>query len=119
MGRIRVTGIKSDNHLAFSKVPSQDLSGKEKVLEDNVPKTLKNNESSLVDFPLIRKKVRPNAKKKGALIKLFHAKTLIKRNRILQLRREKFEKYRIDFMPLCMDEDLEKLAASLKKDFRK
>ena len=119
MDRIRVVGMKENNDFLASKESSQGPSGDEIIKKNNILNSSNRTKSSAVDFPLIRKKVKLNAKKKTSLIKLHHAKTRIKRNNILQLRREKFEKYRIDFMPLCLDEDLEKLAASLSKDSKK
>jgi len=119
MGRIRVTGMKENNNFLTSKESSQRPSGNGMTKKNNILDSSNRTKIYLVEFPLIRKKVKLNAQKKSALIKLYHAKTRIKRNNILQLRREKFEKYRIDYMPLCMDEDLEKLAASLSKDSKK
>jgi hypothetical protein len=66
-----------------------------------------------------RQKMRLNNKIKAALVKLNHQKTQFKREQILKTRQEKLQKFRINYIPMCSDEDWEALAAFYSKDSQK
>ncbi len=70
-------------------------------------------------FFKLRRKVKQNAKKKRLLTKFNREKILAESNRILQQRKEKLEKFRIDYMPLSIDEDWEMMAAFFSKSSKK
>ncbi|RIW18710.1 hypothetical protein D0X99_03245 [Algoriphagus lacus] len=83
--------------------------------ENSKPKSGTSFQVINLDLPLNRCSVCINAKKKRYLVKLYLKKSEVKNNRILQLRKEKLEKYRINYMPLCSDEDWEMMAAFYAK----
>lgn len=57
-----------------------------------------------------RKKIRLNKKIKASLVKLNYQKTQSKREQILKTRQEKLQKFRINYIPLCSDEDWEAMS---------
>lgn len=63
-----------------------------------------------------RLKVKVNSAKKRYLVKLTQKTAELRNERILAQRRKALTNFRIDFMPLCCDEDLENYAAALTKD---
>jgi hypothetical protein len=63
---------------------------------------------------LRRKKVSRNSRKKIASLKCYQNRVLAKRERILEIRKQKIAKYRINYMPLCTEEDLMRLESQKK-----
>lgn len=83
--------------------------------EDEQPKNIKF--FRLIENPMIqselrvsRKKVKINLEKKRFLAKLHQKRSENRRNSVLKQRAEVLAKYRIDYMPLCFEEDLEVMA---------
>jgi hypothetical protein len=66
-----------------------------------------------------RNKMRTNSRIKSALVKINHQKSQFKREDILKTRREKLQKFRIDYIPLCSDEDWEAMAEFYSKNSKK
>lgn len=60
--------------------------------------------------------MRLNLKLKHALVKINFQKTQFKREEILKTRMEKLQKFRINYIPLCSDEDWEAMAAFYSKN---
>ena len=112
MSRIRIFGMNKYENPTFlenttKNLPSDAMNG------DNFKPASK---ISSIDFPLNRHKISTKSKKKRFLFKFYFEKSEVKNNRILQLRKEKLEKYRIDYIPLCSDEDWEMMADFYAKD---
>lgn len=63
-----------------------------------------------------RSKMRFRIKIKDALVKLNYQKTQIKREHILKIRQEKLQRFRINYIPLCSDEDWEALSEFYSKN---
>lgn len=72
-----------------------------------------------VDFPLARKKIALNGKRKRFLVKLYQERAQAKSERILKLRKDKLDRYKINYIPLCADEDWEMIAAFYAKNSEK
>lgn len=66
-----------------------------------------------------RRKMRLNKKLKVTLIRINDQKTQNKRDQILTTRREKLQKFKIDYIPLCADEDWEAMAEFYVKNSKK
>ena len=66
-----------------------------------------------------RHKMRSNVKLKDALVKINFQKNQFKRKEILKNRQEKLQKFRINYIPLCSDEDWEAMAAFYAKNSKK
>lgn len=63
--------------------------------------------------------MRLNVKLKSVLAKINLQKTKFKRDQILKTRQEKLQKFRINYIPLCCDEDWEAMAAFYSKNSEK
>lgn len=63
--------------------------------------------------------MRFNLKIKAALVKLNYQKTQFKREQVLKARQEKLQKFKINYIPLCSDEDWEAMAAFYAKNDKK
>jgi hypothetical protein len=63
--------------------------------------------------------VKLNSKKRRFLVKNNQEKVQAKNEKILQLRKEKLEKFRINYIPLCSDEDWEMMAALYAQNSKK
>lgn len=66
-----------------------------------------------------RQKIRVNAKLKATLANLNFQKNQFRREEILKTRREKLEKFRINYIPLCSDEDWEAMSEFYSKKSKK
>lgn len=60
-----------------------------------------------------------NAKIKTTLVKVNYQKAQFKREQILKTRQEKLQKFRINYIPLCSDEDWEAMSAFYSKGSKK
>lgn len=56
---------------------------------------------------------------KDALLRLNFQKTQSKREQILKTRQEKLQKFRINYIPLCSDEDWEAMSDFYAKNTKK
>lgn len=63
--------------------------------------------------------MRLNVKIKVTLVKINFKKTQFKREEILKNRQEKLQKFRINYIPLCSDEDWEAMSAFYSKNSKK
>jgi hypothetical protein len=115
MSRIRIFGIKRNESPTFLEDSSGNLPTSPIGKNSNHGSGI-SLQITTVDFPLNRRNLSANAKKKRSLVKLYFEKSEVKNNRILQLRKEKLEKYRINYIPLCSDEDWEMMAAFYAKN---
>jgi hypothetical protein len=116
MGRIRIIGAGKLSTLFLKNIEAVNFAQGGLGNQHDVP--LLQNESSLsskesFDF---RSKVKSNASKKRFLIKRHQEKIQIKSERIRNLRKTKLERYRIDFIPLCSDEDWENMSEFYSKN---
>ncbi|MFN3998067.1 hypothetical protein [Algoriphagus sp.] len=66
-----------------------------------------------------RQKTRLNAKIKVALANRNQQKANLKREEILKIRQEKLKKFRINYIPLCSDEDWEAMSEFYSKNSKK
>lgn len=71
---------------------------------------------TVVDYPLKRKSTISGGKKKRLLVKLYQEKVQAKSEQILKLRKDKLERFKINYIPLCADEDWEMIAAFYAKN---
>ena len=68
------------------------------------------------ETPNSRLKVKINLLKKKFLEKMNQRKSDQRNEQVLQQRRKALSDFRIDFMPLCCEEDMEIIATSMAKD---
>lgn len=66
-----------------------------------------------------RKKIKLNQKIKASLVILNYQKTQSKREQILKLRQEKLQRFRINYIPLCSDEDWAAMSDFYAKNTKK
>lgn len=66
-----------------------------------------------------RFKLRMNKKIQAALVKLYKQKKLSKQDQILKTRKDELEKFKINYIPLCSDEDWEAMSAFYSKKAKK
>jgi hypothetical protein len=104
----KVNEVEKNNSMSFS--------GPNKPDEKNLKEISKSNSNTLF---FNRNKMRLNSKIKSALVKLNHQKAQFKRDQILKNRQEKLQKFRINYIPLCSDEDWEAMAAFYAKEEKK
>jgi hypothetical protein len=110
-------GIQGNKGIGTWEMKSKTEIQKDKVESGNFSDNRLN--ASLKIFPQKRIKKMIDLKKKTALNKLFQTKAKTKRLQILQNRKEKLEKFRINYIPLCCDEDWEMMAAFYAKNSQK
>jgi hypothetical protein len=116
MGRIRIIGAGRVSTLFLKNI--EDVNFAQGGLGNKNDALLLQNESSLsskesFDF---RSKIKSNSSKKRYLIKRHQEKIQIKSERIRNLRKTKLERFRIDFIPLCSDEDWESMSEFYSKN---
>ena len=116
MGRIRITGTGEGSSFFLKKFKSGALA--EGCVGENENHPLCKNEPDLSssDFLKTRLKIKSNSRKKRFLIKLHQEKIQVKSERIRNLRKSKLERFKIDFIPLCSDEDWEMMAKFYSKN---
>ncbi|SEF73638.1 hypothetical protein [Algoriphagus boritolerans] len=66
-----------------------------------------------------RFKLRMNTKIKTALVKLHYQRKLNKQDQILKTRKDKLQKFTINYIPLCSDEDWEAMSDFYAKNAKK
>jgi hypothetical protein len=101
----RVNNIGKNNSMGLSK-PNGTEEKRLKGISKHNPITLLFN----------RNKIRLSSKIKYALVKLNRQKAQFKREQILKNRQEKLQKFKINYIPLCSDEDWEAMGAFYSKE---
>lgn len=119
MGRIKLHGAIRKENLGYKGDFSMDLTDGNLGKDATSLGTFEKLNLSNSDFLITRRKVKLNAKKRRLLIKLTQIKAQAKSERILQLRKEKLEKFRIDYIPLGSEEDWEMMAEFYSKNSKK
>lgn len=80
---------------------------------------LENEKKSPSGLPSSRFKVKINSVKRKFLAIMNQKKLELRNERILEQRKKALSNFRIDFMPLCFEEDLEIFASAVSEDQKK
>jgi hypothetical protein len=104
----RANEVQKNNQKGFG--------GPKKTEEKKLKEISKSTSSTLL---FNRNKMRLSSKIKSALVKFNRQKAQFKREQILKKRQEKLQKFRINYIPLCSDEDWEAMAAFYSKEGKK
>ena len=94
-----------------------NFSDKSQVIDNLNFKRVSKEETIPLFFKISKMKI--NSKLKFALVKINLRKLRHNRAQILKIRQEKLQKFRIDYLPLCADEDWEAMAEFYAKSNRK
>jgi hypothetical protein len=116
MSRIRIFSQKGNEDNGPQGKLSPNFQTTNEIGPNQTPKRDSFLIKIVVDYPLKRKKAISSGKKKRLLVKLYQEKVQEKSERILKLRKAKLDQFKINYIPLCADEDWEMIAAFYAKN---